>query len=272
MDEVEEVATGPGSAGAFPARAVGSTCPLEVQRPVFLMWWDELTFLHWRYDPEQVQRLLPPGVTVETFDGDAWVGLVPFRLGFSAPRTKPLPWFGVFPETNVRTYVTGPDGEDGVWFFSLDAARLIAVLGARLTYHLPYVWSDMAIERRGDELTYDCTRRWGSAPGRPRHPRSHVRVRVGEPFAAAELTELDHWLTARWRLWAAPRTGPRFALAEHPVWPLQRVEVLALEDELVAAAGLPQPEGPPRCHWAPSVEVRVSRPYRHRPDGPRSSS
>jgi uncharacterized protein YqjF (DUF2071 family) len=153
-----------------------------------------------------------------------------------------------------------------VWFFSLDAARLIAVLGARASYHLPYMWSDMAIDWTGDDLvSYTCRRRWGSAPGRPRHPRSRVSMRIGEPFDPSELDDLDHWLTARWRLWSAPRSGIRHALAEHPVWPLHRAEVQALDDELVVAAGLPRPKDPPRCHFSPSVAVRVSRPYHRSP-------
>jgi uncharacterized protein len=225
------------------------------------MWWDDLTFLHWSYEPEVVQRLLPEGLTVETFDGRAWVGLVPFRLRVTPPRTRPIPWLGVFPETNVRTYAVGPNGEAGVWFFSLDAARLLAVLGARLTYGLPYMWSRMRIERDGDRITYETRRRWGSARGRPAHPSSRVTVKLGDPFAAGGLTDLDHWLTARWAMWF-PLLGRRlvWSRAQHPIWPFRRVEVVELDDQLVTASGLPVPDGPPIAHWSPSVEVRIGRP------------
>lgn len=221
-------------------------------------WWEDLTFLHWPFDPADVQRLLPRGLTVETFDGAAWVGLVPFWLRVGLPGVPSVPWLSEFCETNVRTYVVGPDGAPGVWFFSLDAARLGAVVTARATYRIPYFWSHMRLERAGDVVTYHCRRRW---PG-PHGARSEVTVRVGEQFAPDELTDLDHWLTARWALWSAPRTGLRFAGADHCAWPLHRAEVLLVDDELVRAAGLPQPDGAPIAHWSRSVEVRLGWPQR----------
>jgi uncharacterized protein YqjF (DUF2071 family) len=224
------------------------------------MWWDELAFLHWSYDPDVVQALLPRGLTVETFDGRAWVGLVPFLLRVTPPRTRPVPWLGVFPETNVRTYVVGPNGEAGVWFFSLDAARLLAVLGARLTYNLPYMWSQMRVEHRGDRITYETRRRWGSHGGRPRHPTSRVALRIGEPFRSDELTDLDHWLTARWAMWFTPLGRKLWSRADHPAWPFHRAEVLELDDQLVTASGLSAPEGVPYVHWSASLEVRIGAP------------
>ena len=84
--------------------------------------WDTLSFLHWRYDPAVVQALLPPGLRVEVRDGSVWVALVPFALEITRPDRPPVPWASHFAETNVRTYVTAPDGTTGVWFLSLDAA------------------------------------------------------------------------------------------------------------------------------------------------------
>src|SRR6266536_756176 len=96
-----------------------------VRRPVMLQHWRRLTFLHWPYPPPAVQALLPPGLEVETFDGAAWVGLVPVLMdGVRPPGVPPLPWASRFPETNVRTYALGPDGRGAIWFLSLDAARL----------------------------------------------------------------------------------------------------------------------------------------------------
>lgn len=235
-----------------------AACPVVVERTPMMMRWDHLTFLHWSYPPEVVQRLLPPGLTVHTFDGRAWVGLVPFVMEVRAGRGPAIPWLSHFCETNVRTYARAVDGTVGVWFLSLDAARLAAVVTARGTYHLPYFWSAMTYEEDGDERTYTCRRRW---PG-PRGASSRVRVRVGEPYAPTELTDLDHYLTARWRLYSHRRRGQRFALAAHDPWPLHRVQVLDLDDELVAAAGLPQPDGEPLAHWSPGVEVRVGYPAR----------
>ena len=219
-------------------------------------WWDELTFLHWRFAAADVQRLLPRGLTVETFDGSAWVGLVPFFLRVGLPRVGSVPWASRFAETNVRTYVRGEDGTSGIWFFSLDAARLGAVVVARATYRLPYFWSDMAIHRDGDTIAYECRRRW---PG-PRGASSRAVVEVGERFEPGELDERDHFLTARWALFSAPRSGLRHARAAHDPWPLHRGRVVDLRDDLMAAAGLPTPAGEPIVHFSPSVEVRIGWP------------
>jgi uncharacterized protein len=96
--------------------------------------WSTVTFLHWPYGPPVLQRLLPRGLEVESVDGQAWVGLVPFRMrAVRIPGVPAVPWLSQFPETNVRTYVRGPDGQSAIWFFSLDAARLPAVLAANGT-------------------------------------------------------------------------------------------------------------------------------------------
>ena len=105
-------------------------CPFQVERPVMLHRWERLTFLHWRYEPGDVQRLLPPGLEVEPFEGEAWVGLVPFYMRVALPHTSSVPWLSRFCETNVRTYVRDEHGRSGIWFFSLDAARLGAVVAA----------------------------------------------------------------------------------------------------------------------------------------------
>jgi uncharacterized protein YqjF (DUF2071 family) len=236
----------------------GPACSTPVERAAMVNWWDELTFLHWRYEAAAVQRLLPPGLTVETFDGTAWVGLVPFFLRVGLPGVSSVPWMSRFAETNVRTYVRSQDGTSGVWFFSLDAARLGAVLVARSTYRVPYFWSKMAIERSGSTISYSCRRRW---PG-PRDAVSEAVIEIGKQFRADELRELDHFLTARWALFSAPRRGLRHAQASHDPWPLHRGRVLAFRDELLVAAGLPAPVGDPLVHYSPSVEVRIGWPTR----------
>src|ERR1700680_4523345 len=108
--------------------------------------WRDLTFLHWRYDPAVVRPLAPADLQLDLCEGAAWVGLVPFLItGLSWPGVPAVPRISEFPETNVRTYVTDRTGSRGVWFFSLDAARLPAVIGARITYALPYFWARMKV-------------------------------------------------------------------------------------------------------------------------------
>jgi uncharacterized protein YqjF (DUF2071 family) len=235
----------------------GPLCGVPVSRAAMVHRWEELTFIHWRFDPEAVQRLLPRELTVETFDGDAWVGLVPFFMRVGLPRVRSVPWLSRFAETNVRTYVRSRDGTRGIWFFSLDAARLGAVLVARSTYRLPYFWSKMGIERSGSRINYRCERRW---PGPP--ALSMVTIEIGQRYEPEELTTLDHFLTARWTLFSAPRVGLRHARAFHDPWPLHRADIVDLDDTLVTAAGLPAPEGSALVHYAPSVEVRIGWPTR----------
>jgi uncharacterized protein len=233
----------------------GPLCDQPVERAAMVHWWNEVTFIHWRFEPDAVQRLLPPGLAVETFDGSAWVGLVPFFLRVGLPRVSSVPWLSRFPETNVRTYVRSADGAPGVWFFSLDAARLGAVVVARSTYRLPYFWSQMRVERSSFAIEYGCERRW---PG-PKASSAAV-IEIGKPFHPADLTTLDHFLTARWALFSAPRSGLRHARAYHDPWPLHRARIVHLDDTLVRATGLPEPSGEPIVHFAPSVEVRIGWP------------
>ena len=95
--------------------------------------WLKLTFLHWPYEPDVIRPLIPKQLTLDTFDGAAWIGLVPFLIsGLRPPWMPVLPWISTFPETNVRTYVRGPNGDRGVWFFTLEADRLLGVMGARI--------------------------------------------------------------------------------------------------------------------------------------------
>lgn len=219
--------------------------------------WECLTFLHWPYDAADVQRLLPPSLTVETYDGAAWVGLVPFRMVVRAPRGPVLPWASTFPETNVRTYVTGPDGRTGVWFLSLDASRLGAVVAGRVGFRLPYYWAEMRVGRRGDVVRYASTRRW---PGKG--PRCRAEIEVGAPVDDA--TDFEHYLTARFSLWN-PR--PARAQAFHDPWALRRARVRSLDPGLVTAAGLPHPAVDPVAHYSDGVDVLIGWPERtRRPD------
>lgn len=222
------------------------------------MKWEQLTMLHWRYPAAEVQALLPSGLTVETFDGDAWVGLVPFQMRVDIPFAPAFPSVLHFPETNVRTYVSGKSGEPGVYFWSLEASSLPAVATARAAYQVPYFWADMTLEHTGDVLRYESTRRW---PG-PKGASSLVEVRVGDPFRTGEASDLDRFLTARWALYGSFGPWRSYAAMFHEPWPLHHGEVLRCDDELVAAAGLTQPTDEPLVHYSPGVSVRCGFPQR----------
>src|ERR1700723_3052869 len=209
-------------------------CPFTVDKPVMRQRWQRLTFLHWAYDPDAVQRLLPAGLTVDTFGGLAWVGLVPFYMQVHTPGDRGVPWVSNFCETNVRTYARDREGRAGIWFLALDAARLGAVAVARASYQLPYFWSSM-------RLTGPLA---GQAPAGPAGPAADEEVAY----------------SCRRRLPGPPPA----ARAEHPPWPLHRAEPVSVNDGLITAAGLPAPRGEPLVHYSPGVDVRIGRPERYR--------
>lgn len=234
------------------------TCPFTVDRPVMRQRWERLTFLHWAFDPAQVQRLLPDGLTADLLDGAAWVGLVPFFMHVATPGHREVPWVSVFCETNVRTYVRDRAGRAGIWFFSLDAARLGAVAVARTTYRLPYFWSAMEISSNGADISYRSRRR---LPG-PRTATSVVRIAIGDRYADGELDERDHFLTARWILFSVAGSRYRLARACHDPWPLHRAQAREVDDRLITAAGLLPPTESPLVHYSPGVDVAIGRPER----------
>ena len=232
---------------------VTPTAPHSVDRVVFTQRWSELAFVHWPVAPSLVAPLLPQGTEPDVLDGVTWVGLVPFVMErVRILGTPPLPYLSRFAETNVRLYAH--DGQRrGVVFRSLEAARLLPVLAAQASYHLPYRWARMRVQRDGDRRTYTTRRRW---PG-PRGASATVTVDVGAPLVPGGL---EHFLTARWGLfstWYGGRTV--YAPVDHAPWPLHAATLQGLSDELVTAAGL-RVEGEPHVMWSPGVDVRIGRP------------
>lgn len=216
--------------------------------------WRALTFLHWAYDPADVQRLLPSGLDVHTHDGVAWVGLTPFLLcDFHPPGLPAIPGLSSFPETNVRTYVVDRAGLDGLWFLSLDVSGLATVLGARAALWLPYHWAAMTVED-GSTVTYRSRRRWPPTAGH------NIVVEPGSPLSADELGARDHFLTGRWRAFTSIAGRLVNVPVEHQAWPLWSVQVHQLHEDMLVAAGLPAPEGQPVAHYSPGVDVRFGPP------------
>lgn len=228
--------------------------PHRVELAVMRQTWRDLTFLHWRYDPALVRPLVPPALELDLWEGGAWIGLVPFLItDLTLPHAPAVPWLSRFPETNVRTYIADSAGRRGVWFFSLDAARLAAVLAARAAYALPYFWARMRVESDGGAVRY-TSRRLAGPPA-----AGAIAIRPGEPIP--EPSPFEIFLTARFRLFAARAGRLLRADIEHPPWPLQRAAVERLDESLLRAAGLPSPAGPPLAHFARRVDVRVAAPH-----------
>jgi uncharacterized protein YqjF (DUF2071 family) len=213
--------------------------------------WDSLTFLHWPYQPDVIRRLVPPELELDTFDGAAWIGLTPFLLtGLRPPLCPSLPWISRFPEMNVRTYVRGPDGERGIWFFTLEAGRVLAVLGARLSYGLPYRWASMKVQRTGKKIEYASERHFVRG-------RAHIVILRNSPI---RLNDQEIFLTARFRLYTKIAGKLAFAQVEHAPWPLESAGALELDQNVIENSGVPAPTGNPLVHFSPGVSVRVGRP------------
>jgi hypothetical protein len=230
----------------------------SIERALLTQSWLDLAFLHWAVAPDLVQPLLPADTRPDVIDGHTYVGLIAFRMHRIGWMGLPgLPWLGSFPETNVRLYSVDAAGRRAVVFRSLDASRLLPVLTARAGFRLPYVWSRMAVRRAGDVIEYTSRRH---RPGDP-STASRIKIRIGEPVARPSADE--HFMTARWGLHCAPLGRTLYLPNEHPRWPLFRAELLELRENLVAAAGLPAPAGPPdSVLYSPGVPVRFGPPLR----------
>jgi len=214
--------------------------PLPKRPWVMTMDWEDLLFLHWRVAAAALQRHLPPAVEVETFDGSAWLGVVPFRMARTRFRwLPPVPTAHRFPELNVRTYVRCA-GRPGVWFFSLDAQSQLAVAGARATFGLPYRYARMRWERSGDEVSFASERR-DRAGGEARFRARWKAVGEHQPAASGSL---EHFLTERYCMFVAGKNGVQCGEIAHAPWQLAPAAVDLDECDVTQQLGLDLREPP----------------------------
>lgn len=234
--------------------------PLPASPWVMTQTWSELLFAHWPLAPETLRSFLPPQLALDTWEGDAWIGVVPFRMTNVRPRfTPPVPWLSAFPELNVRTYVTA-GGKPGVWFFSLDAANPVAVAVARTLFALPYFRARMACRRAGEEtVQYRCARTHRDAPAAELEASYRP---VGPTFMPAAGT-LEQWLTERYCLYAVNRRG-MLSRGEihHRRWRLRPGEAELRVNTMALAAGVTLPEMEPLLHVAEPQETLIWAPRR----------
>ena len=242
-----------------------SVAPDDDAARLLRMRWESLTYLHWDVAPEAVAARLPHGLVPDVIDGRAWVGLVPFRMaGIRLGAVgATLPW-STFPETNVRTYVIGPDGGRGVYFHSLDIPALVPTVVARLGFRLPYCTSTMRIGERDDRVGYLARRQWPASEGRSGPASSRVVVRVGPPVPPHTLSALDVQLSAQWALYTTSPSGAVLKVeVRHAPWRLREASLEVLEDDLVTVAGYDVKDRPPvHVRHAEPVDVRTGAPRR----------
>jgi uncharacterized protein YqjF (DUF2071 family) len=217
--------------------------------PVMLQRWHEIAFFHWSCDPAVLRPRLPGRVQIDTFNGKAWISLTPFLLTGLRPPLAPYRLGLVFPETNLRTYVVGPNGP-GIWFFSLDAKRLIAVLGARWTYGLPYYWARMRVEIGENQNAYFSSR----------GQRAETQIRIAKEGRIVQQSPLDIFLTARFRLYSTFRDRLLTAEVSHPAWELNQVRVIELKETLRQAMRVDFPSSDFMAHHSHGVDTKIGRP------------
>jgi uncharacterized protein len=220
--------------------------PLPEGRWVMEQRWHDLLFSHWPIRPEILRPLIPRPLELDTWDSEAWLGVVPFRMSGIRLRGAPaLPGISAFPELNVRTYVSF-EGKPGVWFFSLDAASLIAVATARLWFHLPYFLAKMSLLENGGSIHYLSQRTGSGTPG--------IRLQAqyspaSEAFAATSGT-LDHWLTERYCLYAGNTRRMYRGEIHHAPWQLQRARAEFGANTMTDSLGISLPDIAPLLHFA----------------------
>jgi uncharacterized protein YqjF (DUF2071 family) len=247
--------------GDFDHSIVDSTAhrPWPMPRAPWLMTqsWHDLLFAHWRVDVSELRRAVPPAFDVDLFDGEAWLGVVPFYMTNIALRATPaLPWISKFPELNVRTYVRVAD-RPGVYFFSLDAARWLAVAAARAFLNLPYHSAVMTVERRRDRLRYESARRT--------RDRAEFRATY-EPTAAPSPHPSVRWsISSRsdYCLYHHNRRGEPYRLdVHHRPWSLQVARATIWVNTMPAASHISLNGPPALLHFAQRQDVIAWPPAR----------
>ncbi|MFI5683123.1 YqjF family protein [Streptomyces sp. NPDC051636] len=225
----------------------------RVRGPALRAGWLTQTFVHWPFRPEAVQALVPEELVVDEYEGAAWVGLTPFVMADVRPSGIPatLPGLPAFAETNLRTYVRHRNGQDGLWFLSIEVACPL-MLAARAV-GAPYHPGSLSVRVTDDVITYAGSRWIGDAAYR-------LVVRPGAPIRPAGR---DVWLTSRWRAYTRRLGRVWQTPAEHEPWPLAEAAVEVLDETLTTAAGLPAPVGAPVVHFSEGVRhvrLGISRP------------
>jgi uncharacterized protein len=229
--------------------------PHRVRVPVNVHHWDNIAFLHWPFEPDVLAPLVPDDAQVLTCDGAAWMSVTPFFIRVRPPAVPAVPPGWAFPETNLRTYVTAPDGREGLWFIRMEVTALWFVVTLR-ALGLPYVRRRMSVDLGRERITYRSGPR-----SSPDGDGSHIVVRPGTEIDPPAGDPRDRFLTARWGVYH--RRGPArlYTPVEHPPWALHTATVETCEvDELFRSGGLPTPSGPPLAHFSHGVTAKVGRP------------
>jgi uncharacterized protein YqjF (DUF2071 family) len=233
--------------------------PVPTAPWVMTQTWHELLFAHWPVNEQELKRRVPPGLPLDLYEGQAWLGIVPFRMTNVAPRGIPnVPFVSSFPELNVRTYVS-VDGKPGVYFFSLDAGSAIAVAAARTLLGLPYFPAVMRVDRNEEEVRYESVRQGGGE----RAATFTSRYRPAGPVDPPRAGSIEYFLTERYCLYRVDGSSRTHRLEiHHPPWPLQIATATIERNTMADAAGIRLPPSAPLLHYAHRQDMVAWAPVR----------
>ncbi|HJU53811.1 MAG TPA: DUF2071 domain-containing protein [Pyrinomonadaceae bacterium] len=224
-------------------------------QPIMHQDWGKLLFMHWRMDEGTLRPLIPERLTIDTFDGSAWVAITPFTMWdirAFPPYLPPVPGLSSMHELNVRTYVH-LDKVPGVWFFSLDANSSVAVTTARMFFHLPYYTAEMSLEQEEATIIYSSRRTERDAPA----AELDATWQTGEKLPYSYPGSLEFFLTERYCLYAAHKQKLYRARIHHEPWPLQKASLSSLDSTMLESQGIPTPKGAPLLHYAEEISVDI---------------
>ena len=220
--------------------------------------WHDLLFAHWPVTVGSLRPFIPSNLEIDTFDGQAWLAVVPFRMsGVRLRGTPALPWLSAFPELNVRTYVVR-DGKPGVWFFSLDAGNPLAVVIARAWFHLPYFRAQMRCGERNGWIESASERTPSAAPA----ATLQCRYRPVGPTFSPSLGSLEHFLTERYCLYTVNKNSYLIrGDIHHSPWPLQLAEAEFERNTMAESLAIPL-ASQPLLHFVNRQDMVVWQPQR----------
>lgn len=215
--------------------------------------WGKLLFMHWPIDEKLLRPLIPAQLTIDSYDGSAWIGVIPFTMwGIRASFLPPIPGTSAFHELNVRTYVT-LNGIPGVWFFSLDAANRLAVWAARKFYNLPYFNAQMSLDQIDKTIHYSSTRQ--DTRGAPAELKTTWAI--GERLPRSSPGSIEFFLTERYCLYSERHNELFRAQIHHQPWPLQAAKLNSFSSTMIESLGVSTPPGDPLLHYAEELSVDI---------------
>lgn len=231
--------------------------PLPERPWIIIQRWHDLLFAHWPLPPEQIRRLVPRDLELDTFAGEAWIGVIPFWMSNVRFRgVPPVPTASTFAELNVRTYVRAPQDAEkpGVYFFSLDAASFLAVIGARAGVGLPYFWADMRVKHSEGQIEYRSVRKSN------RHPADLAATYRPAGPVSENKSDLEQFVTERYCLYTVRSGKVHRVQIHHLPWPLQPAEAEFERNTMASVNGIDLPREKPVLQFAKFLEVYIFPP------------